>query len=185
MDVLTFETCWALNNEMIKQVTSSWSIFIQRLSSNALHISLPVSYQKGYVSEARPLVTCTAHWLISVLPKRPSQLVPDFAWRRKDDELPIFYIFNAKFVGLTQLCAVWKCLGIESTALRVLKLDSKWWLMLSFTALRSATEGKAESGLALGPVWMLKAWENSVGLLVTELRVLGYTICRQHTTHSI
>ena len=29
MDVLTFETCWALNNEIIKQVTSSWSIFIQ------------------------------------------------------------------------------------------------------------------------------------------------------------
>ena len=29
MDVLTFETCWAVNNEIIKQVTSSWSIFIQ------------------------------------------------------------------------------------------------------------------------------------------------------------
>ena len=29
MDVLTFETCWTLNNEIIKQVTSSWSIFIQ------------------------------------------------------------------------------------------------------------------------------------------------------------
>ena len=31
MDVLTFETCWALNNEIIKQVASSWSIFIQRI----------------------------------------------------------------------------------------------------------------------------------------------------------
>ena len=29
MDVLTSETCWALNNEIIKQVTSSGSIFIQ------------------------------------------------------------------------------------------------------------------------------------------------------------
>ena len=29
MDVLTVETCWALNNEIIKQVTSSWCIFIQ------------------------------------------------------------------------------------------------------------------------------------------------------------
>ena len=28
-DVLTSETCWALNNEIIKQVTSSWSLFIQ------------------------------------------------------------------------------------------------------------------------------------------------------------
>jgi len=29
MDVLTFETCWALNSEIINQVTSSWSLFIQ------------------------------------------------------------------------------------------------------------------------------------------------------------
>jgi len=27
MDVLTSETCWALNNEIIKQETSSWSLF--------------------------------------------------------------------------------------------------------------------------------------------------------------
>jgi len=31
MDVLPSETCWALNNEIIKQVTSSWSLFIQPL----------------------------------------------------------------------------------------------------------------------------------------------------------
>ena len=29
MDILTSETCRALNNEIIKQVTSSWSLFIQ------------------------------------------------------------------------------------------------------------------------------------------------------------
>ena len=29
MDVLTFETCWAVNSEIVKQVTSSWSIIIQ------------------------------------------------------------------------------------------------------------------------------------------------------------
>jgi len=29
MDVLTFETRWVENSEIIKQVTSSWSIFIQ------------------------------------------------------------------------------------------------------------------------------------------------------------
>jgi len=29
MDVLTFKTCWAVNSEIIKQVTSSWSISIQ------------------------------------------------------------------------------------------------------------------------------------------------------------
>ena len=29
MDVLTSETCWAVNSEIIKQVTLSWSIFMQ------------------------------------------------------------------------------------------------------------------------------------------------------------
>ena len=29
IDVLTSETCWTLNNEIIMQVTSSWSLFIQ------------------------------------------------------------------------------------------------------------------------------------------------------------
>ena len=37
MDVLTSETCWALNNEIIKQVTSSWSLFIQ-LSKHTFYI---------------------------------------------------------------------------------------------------------------------------------------------------
>jgi len=29
VDVLTSETCWALNNEILKQVTWSWSLFLQ------------------------------------------------------------------------------------------------------------------------------------------------------------
>ena len=31
MGIVTFETCWAVNSEIIKQVTWSWSIFIQLL----------------------------------------------------------------------------------------------------------------------------------------------------------
>jgi len=30
VDVLTSETCWVLNKEIMKQVTSSWSLFTQR-----------------------------------------------------------------------------------------------------------------------------------------------------------
>ena len=51
MDVLTFETCWALNNEMIKQVTSSWSIFIQRtqyLSNNTCLTRGTATIQQEY-----------------------------------------------------------------------------------------------------------------------------------------
>jgi len=43
MDVQTFETCWEVNSEIIKQVTSSWSIFIQLFSNlfwnKILHVS--------------------------------------------------------------------------------------------------------------------------------------------------
>jgi hypothetical protein len=37
MDVLTFEICWALNNEIKKQVTSSWPVFIQLPAYNSLN----------------------------------------------------------------------------------------------------------------------------------------------------
>ena len=40
MDVLTFETRWAVKTEIIKQVTSSWSIFIQ-LEIKYSHIIQP------------------------------------------------------------------------------------------------------------------------------------------------
>jgi hypothetical protein len=43
MDVLTFETCWELNNEIKKQVTSSWSLFMQHL----LHVSVLMYYPQG------------------------------------------------------------------------------------------------------------------------------------------
>ena len=36
MGVLTSETCWALNNEIIKQVTWSWSLFIQLVERRIL-----------------------------------------------------------------------------------------------------------------------------------------------------
>jgi len=39
-NVLAFETCWAANSEIIKQVTSSWSIFIQ-LWMVQLNVTVP------------------------------------------------------------------------------------------------------------------------------------------------
>ena len=56
MDVLTSETCWALNNEIIKQVTSSWSLFIQleRLEVCAYH-SPPVCLQLPILSLTFPV----------------------------------------------------------------------------------------------------------------------------------
>ena len=63
MDVLTSETCWAVNNEIIKQVTSSWSILIQLcvsfttvLSSNACH---RVCRQTDFLCNKLP---CSVQW---------------------------------------------------------------------------------------------------------------------------
>jgi len=55
MYVLTPETCWALNNEIKKQVTSSWSIFIHLRDKYILDISPKAGcatfYWPGVISE--------------------------------------------------------------------------------------------------------------------------------------
>ena len=59
MDVLTFETCWAANSEIIKQVTSSWSIFIQLISlldnSVSYHASWYLSKRKHKTDKSQIL----------------------------------------------------------------------------------------------------------------------------------
>jgi hypothetical protein len=49
MDVLIFETCRAVNSEIIKQATSSWSIVIQltteMLNKSLSHVSILVLLQ--------------------------------------------------------------------------------------------------------------------------------------------
>ena len=50
MDVLTSETCWAVNNEIIKQVTSGWSLFIQASPYlTALMTSPPYERDLGFI----------------------------------------------------------------------------------------------------------------------------------------
>ena len=50
MDVLTSETCWGVNKEILKQVTSSWSLFIQlrraslQRSTNGFYCVLVLAY---------------------------------------------------------------------------------------------------------------------------------------------
>ena len=45
MDVLTPGTCWALNNEIIKQVTSSWSLFTQ---NKVRGFNFKISYNNNF-----------------------------------------------------------------------------------------------------------------------------------------
>ena len=45
MDALTFETRWAVNSEIIKQVTSSWSIFIQVYTHVYMRTALTLTLQ--------------------------------------------------------------------------------------------------------------------------------------------
>ena len=53
MDVLTSETCWALNNEIIKQVTSSWSLFIQLCNSEFIFHNFPLIFQSKLVQNPK------------------------------------------------------------------------------------------------------------------------------------
>ena len=59
MDVLTSETFWALNNEIIKQVTSSWSLFIQILFGLKRHPQIVLWGPKGKNSLGLPLFSQT------------------------------------------------------------------------------------------------------------------------------
>jgi len=54
MDVLTFETCWAVNSEIIKQVTSSRSIFFQ------LNFKFSWPCISVYLCKGKP-TSCTIH----------------------------------------------------------------------------------------------------------------------------
>ena len=58
MDVLTFETCWAVNGEIIKQVTSSWSVFIQLYRSF-------MNFRKNVHPEACIAVFSLEWWTLS------------------------------------------------------------------------------------------------------------------------
>ena len=60
LDVLTFETCWAVNSEIIKQVTSSWSIIIQLLKVYLGAPQLWLSLLNGS-TEKKPLQLMTKH----------------------------------------------------------------------------------------------------------------------------
>jgi hypothetical protein len=69
--VLTFETCRAVNSEIIKQVTSSWSIFIQQCSlfiqsfTSGMNLQRTTPWQSktpvNYTSEFRELFEATTH----------------------------------------------------------------------------------------------------------------------------
>jgi len=56
MDVLTSESCWTLKNEIIKQMTSSWPLFIQPLFF--FYISHPICIRLGICCVYTLLLSC-------------------------------------------------------------------------------------------------------------------------------
>ena len=65
MDVVTSETCWAVNNEIKRQVTSSWSLFIQLsklvvLGGNVIFI-LPIHYTLYTIHYTLYNIHCTLY----------------------------------------------------------------------------------------------------------------------------
>jgi len=72
MDVLTSEICWALNNEIIKQVTSSWSLFIQR---RLCFLSMPCHES---IQIRAPAVSCSLRYGSAVRTTRAFVLLNKF-----------------------------------------------------------------------------------------------------------
>ena len=71
MDVLTLKTCWALTNEIIKQVTSSWSLFVQL-----------VEMYFGFSSGEDTLHSCEATWELCAVCKDGSTSHFYESWER-------------------------------------------------------------------------------------------------------
>jgi len=69
MDVLTCETCWAVNNEVIKQVTSSWSIFIQ--PPGTAYLSVCQLLRKDPTACSYPTTWYVSRIIILQLPSPP------------------------------------------------------------------------------------------------------------------
>ena len=75
MNVLTFETCWTVNSEIIKQMTSIWSIFIQVIIK---YYACNLVARKMYLSNNPPEFQ-TVYDIISKcsLPRRWQKLKPE------------------------------------------------------------------------------------------------------------
>jgi hypothetical protein len=84
MDVLTSETCWALNNEIIKQVTSSWSIFIQLRDE----VPSPTDVQRQYLAEIAPTLQQVAPLHLQCL---LSTSLSTILFSQSSSQLPLCY----------------------------------------------------------------------------------------------
>jgi len=57
MDVLTFETCRAVNGEIIKRMTSSWSIFIQLFHDLFISVRRSTCFRRFFFFHHQELIT--------------------------------------------------------------------------------------------------------------------------------
>ena len=146
MDVLTFETCWAVNSEKIKQVTSSWSIFIQLFvayCNSASWTLFQFSYPVGYYGYERlEVVSAVLLKHSSVLRCRALSLCifPDVS------KVPSAF---THFLGVEcdSTLAIWnvrKC-QTNDRALhsRILESSNKVWILLTHLYCRIYSDRKA------------------------------------------
>jgi len=98
MDVLTSEACWALNKEIIKQVTSSWSLFTQLqrvMSFNFLFVVLCLCPNMFL------LLSCTSS--DSVI----GQYSLQSALKNKSFTIIIITIINISTTAISCFCIIW------------------------------------------------------------------------------
>jgi len=135
MDVLTSETCWALHKEIIKQVTSSWSLFTQDdARSNKHKINLYV-YK---VNSPRKLNWTQSPWTFQILCETNSWNIQyeangsciTFASTTKKSHVPFLVQFQSDCLGCRQpnvRCGLPNCLRMDSS-----RLNLPWTEILNF-----------------------------------------------------
>ena len=95
MDVLTSEICWALNNEIIKQMTSSWSVWI--------HISSTISH----TLDINSIFSFFGHFQIILLPRGKDRVT-----QTQNNSKNIFHIHLNACILLSYITAT-RCISVS------------------------------------------------------------------------
>ena len=175
MDVLTSETCWALNNEIIKQVTSSWSLFIQL----SILLFLPIFSGLDFLLSDTNFLSMACSWTspIYTLVEARNTKFHTFAEEEEEEDVKVQFRIYIWIFSLSDGTQIWR----QTTTAVVSTLH--------VTARANCVSWDHQCLIyPLNSYWFTK-YEQSVGLVpwpqsVTQLNWLGNVAAGAVGTHS-
>ena len=138
MDVLTSETCWALNNEIIKQVTSSWSLFTQLFTWRPSHIydtALPTAAVREKENKVVRYSKCTVKSHTKYLP-----------WEKRESR------YRCRSVAEIGLDRIVGCVKRGKAHFKYFKFQSFYWNNTGQKTLEAVTERMWQN---CWPLWII------------------------------